>query len=425
MASEGNIQHQLDDLLFELTEGGRAKFLFALCDGAPLRNKLQRQIESYIRRSGRGVGTIVVSRRVKSLFRNAVEFSRDRSITVVNFVGFEKLSVARRHAALGELNFHRDALSTLGVTILFWFPTKMLATVIAHSPDLWSRRGAVYYFSQTSTKTLLNRLFEKSSTDSSKWVPEPILSEAFQKIFAAERSLAQCLRDKKSFSLPKADALLSKIHAGIDALETECKRGRQIEVALWLWNLSHLDAELQAMLDSLETPQQARYESLYTDRNEALLFVAKKLPEILTKYRQSLNSNTWSKTKQNLLKRAKEVAFSKLSRMARELSSPVQMPLALDPDLDSQVGSLRSWITAPDSIFVAKAATEMEQWLVGINKAKPVFFSDREAELLKLLYLHDGKTKLVARLSEMTEAALIRTVNHLKRKVSLYLGTSD
>lgn len=415
---------KLQDLLFELTEGGRAKFLFVLFDDTRTRTKLQALIEAELGKAGDRSSRVSVSSASKGLFRAIVNQSRRQVVNAIHLVGFEKLASPKQHRVLAELNFHRDALSNLGVPILIWLPAKLLPRMIADAPDLWSRRGAVYHFSQTTTKDFLKKIFGQSSGESKKWKPEPIISEAFKGIFATEKALGQCLRDRKSFSLTKADGLIAKIHGGVDSLVAECKRGRQIEVALWLWNLSHLDGELQSVLDSLEPNQQAQYESLYTDRNEALLYLSKKLPEILRRYRDSLAANISSKKRISLLQKSKEVAMTQLARMARELSSAAEVPIRLDTDLEMYLGGLYPWMHSPDTVFLQKAATDLEEWLAGVTKVGPSFLSRQEGELLKLLYSHPGRPKIVAKLAKLPLGEVQQRLGALKRKVSLYLGVT-
>jgi hypothetical protein len=424
MNLEKDVAKQLQDLLFELVAGGRAKFLIALCDGVRLRRRLQSEIDTELAKTGRHATRVSVSTVSENLFRVLVNQSRRKTVNAIHLLDFEKLPPAKQHRVFAELNFHRDALGTLGFPILIWLSPKLLPRMISDAPDLWSRRGAVYHFSQTTAKSFLKILFRQSPSESKQWKPEPTLSEAFKKIFATERALDQCLKDRNSFSLTKADGLIAKIHAGVDSLVTECKRGRQIEVALWLWNLSHLDAELQEILDSLEPNQRIRYESLYTDRNEALLYLSKKLPDILRKYRDSLAVNIKSKKRISLLRRSKELAMSQLARMARELSSPAQMPLSFDTGAESYFGGVYPWTQSPDTVFLEKAARDLEEWLAGVVKTGPTFLSKEEGELLKLLYANPGSPRIVARLAKMPVAEVKQKLKALQRKVSLYLGVA-
>jgi hypothetical protein len=424
MNLEKDTAKQLQDLLFELVAGGRAKFLIVLCDGLRLRKNLQREIDAQLAKSGRRASRVSVSSLRESLYRVLVNQSRQKTVSAMHLLGFEKLNPVRQHRVFADLNFHRDALGTLGVPILIWLPAKILPKLITDAPDLWSRRGVVYHFSQTTTRSFLKNLFKQSLPESIKWKPEPVLSEAFKNIFATERALDQCLKDRNSFSLTKADSLIAKVHAGVETLVTECKHGRQIEVALWLWNLSHLDGELQGILDSLEPSQRIQYESLYTDRNEALLYLSKKLPDILRRYLDSLAANIKSKKRISLLRRSKDVAMSQLARMARELSSPAQLPLSFDSDTEGTLVDRYSWVPSPETILLEKAARDLEEWLVGLVKTGPSFLSKEEGELLKLLYLNPGRPRLVARLAKMPTAEVKEKLKALQRKVSLYLGVT-
>jgi hypothetical protein len=210
----------------------------------------------------------------------------------------------------------------------------------------------------------------------------------------------------------------------LDTLVAECSRGRQIEVALWLWNLSHLDAQLQKILDALDPSQRSRYESLYTDRNEALLYLSKKLPDILKAYRGSLDESIKSKRRISLLARAREAATSQLARMARELSFRAEIPISLDQDIETTFRDQFGWVQSPDSLFLEKAAHDLEEWLAGASNSGPSFLTSEEADLLKLLYQYPSNLKAVAKLAKAPVGKIKKKLKPLERKVALYLGVS-
>jgi len=167
-------------------------------------------------------------------------------------------------------------------------PTSLLDRLIAIAPDFWSRRSGVYYFDRGSIGDLLKKLFSRTLTDEKEWTPEPTLSEAFSKVLTSEKELGRCLRHKEAFSLQKVDDVIREIRTGTSQLLEECNKGRQIEVALWLWNVSQLDQNLQLMLDNLKPDMRNRFESLYTDRNEALLHLSERMVSILEDYLKEL-----------------------------------------------------------------------------------------------------------------------------------------
>jgi len=416
------INAQIRELLFELEESDRSKLLFVVCESASSSSRLLALVaEASIHRTS---AVLSVREFSETVFTEILSRSRGSQVSAIHLVGFDKVSLTRQSNIFANLNFHRDILLKLNVPLVFWLLSKHLSALISLAPDLWSRRGGVYDFSKTTTRTFLKKLFAQSPAESKKWRPEPILSEAFNKIFASEKALASCLRERESFSLSKADTLINKITSGLDTLSAECNRGRQIEVALWIWNFSHLDAQLQQMLDGLEPAQRSRYESLYTDRNEALLYLSKKLPEIIQRYRGALGANIRKKRIESLLERTRETALSQLARMARALAHPVEMTVPFDPDLELYPIPQFELFETPETMFLQRAARELEEWLVGISTAGPRFLSNEEAELLKLLYMNPGRTALVAKLAKMPVAELKGKLKALETKVSLYLGVS-
>ena len=77
---------------------------------------------------------------------------------------------------------------------------------------------------------------------------------------------------------------------------------------------------------------------------------------------------------------------------------------------------------SPDSLFLQKAARELEEWLAGISKTTPTFLSEEESDLLKLLYQNPGNERVVAALSRMPLGVVRKKLKALERKVSLFLG---
>lgn len=415
----------LDDLLFELLEDHAGKFLIIISNSAKQRRKLLANIESKLNGQEKYSELVSVSRARLNLFESIIEKSKAGTVDAISLINFDQLDSKSLGVVLRELNFRRDALVSLGVPILIWLSESGLSQLTSAAPDLWSRRSAVYYFSQSSPKTLLRRLFSRVSSETKKWTPEPILSDAFEAIFSSERELEKCLVHRKSFSLTKTDKLIRNIRSGVDRLASECRKGRQIEIALWLWNLNHLDEELQQFLDSLQTHQKHRYESLYTDRNEALLYLSKKLPQILRNYLGGLDESIRRKKPIKLLDRSRHVALNRIKKMAQALSASERETLSLTSDFGESFASSddEPGREAGENIFIQAAASDLEGWLAGITDLKSKYFTDEEGQLLRTLYQHSPPLSGIAQMLGIPEQRVQKKLSNLQRKVKAYLGS--
>jgi hypothetical protein len=417
----------LRDLLFEITEARATKLLIAVSSSPNRESSLRAEISGMLAPTGTHLVDIPASELLGSMLAtlsNRRDLDSSTGLSISNVAALEGSDIDHFFA---ELNFHRDWLAKLNLPIILWVPTNLLDRLIATAPDFWSRRSGVYYFDRGSISELLKKLFSRSDEDETEWTPEPTLSKAFQKILSCEKELGRCLRDKKSFSLGKVDDVIREIQSGISQLIEECQKGKQIEVALWLWNFSQLDLKLQRMLDSLEPEMRNRFDSLYTDRNEALLHLSERMVTILKDYLKELEEKIRQKKQVNLVARARMVAAIEINRMAEALASTKELSISEIEEEDSPITAL-SHVTPEEEIeheFLARSADELEAWLAGFSYKYPEFFSKQEAELLKLLYTSRlGANELASRMGTSRQTVL-RQIHSLERKLRLYLGLPE
>src|SRR5208282_1141781 len=377
--------------------------------------------------SNNGIQMIYVS--ADSLKRDLIRAVSNRTssetVQAINIWGIDELDSTGIRQLFVQLNFHRDWLGKLNVPLVVWISTELLNQLTAVAPDFWSRRSAVYYFSERTFDDLLNRLFAKARDEGQKWAPEPVLSSAFETILSSEKQLGICLRNKKSFSITSIDNFIRKIRSGVFQLIEECREGRQIEVALWLWNLSNLDAALQEMLDNLHPERRNLFESLYTDRNEVLLSLSEKLIELLQDHLVALEEEIKHKKLVSVVSRVRATAVSKINRMALALASSVEIPLSSEiEEYEAYYSDLleRSRPEPKENTFLAQAAEDLESWLSGHANKCPSFFSTSEAKLLRFLYSDQLKATVIADRLGISPNMARQKVRYLERKVRLYLG---
>lgn len=315
-----------------------------------------------------------------------------------------------------ELNFHRDALNSFGVPIAIWLSSEELSLMATHATDFWSRRGAVYYFGKPTNTEIVRRLFSKAinepASPSDKEI-ETILS----RIIGSERNLHECVRKDKEFSLDKADGFINNIREGIESLRFECLSGRQIDVALSLWNLTHVDFALEHWVRSLNVREKNLYEYLYTDRNEILLSLSESISQLIDEYVSNLEASIRGKKQLNLLKIFAKKVTSLLSRMTTQLESQVILSIE-DVDLDSE-----TWIDFDrESALQSRIAEALERWLAGHGEPRPKVFNQSEETILKLLYAERLNIKDLANRLGMGEGEARKEVRRLESKVRSYIG---
>ncbi len=425
MSLIGLSDRKLRDLLFELEEAQGPRFLIVVCDDGERKRIIRDTLSEEMKGRGKKIDFVPVPEFKSNLLDLLLDQSQAGSVDAISLWDLDAISSSSLDHLLTELNFHRDALSTIRVPLLLCVSTPELDRLIRLTPDFWSRRSAVYYFTRPSAAELLSKLFSQPPVGADKWLADPAISDALKTIFSAERELAKCLQDRRSFSLARADELIKRINIGVERLITECQHGRRIEVALWLWDLSHLDYDLQKWLDVLDAAEKNLYEYLYTDRNEVVLYVSEKIINILKKYSRQLEDRIRAKRRVSLMALFRKVAITKLNAMADQLEVSARLAV---PEADIDLNSFSSFETnveSPrDNVFRAEAADDLENWLAGHKHQRPEFFSEEEGKLLKFLYSESLRPKAIAERLGIPEKMVNRKLQYLERKVRLYLGVT-
>jgi hypothetical protein len=412
------------DLAFELLEARGPKLIIAVCDGPGYVRGAIRRLHREFRGSGRSLAVSCAKALLGRGLSALGELVRPATVDAICISGFGDLSPTAREKLFSELNFRRDALTSLGVPMLFWLRTPELRRLVEVAPDFWSRRSVVCYFTETSAADLLRKLFHDGSSTAAKSESETPISRALQALVSAETELMGCLTRRESFSLPKADELIRRISTSVESLRRECKNGRQIEVTLWLWNMTHLDYDLQRMLDRLEERQRGLFEYLYTDRNEVVLHLCERIPTYLSSYLRQLEGNIRKKQWVGLVSHIRALATRKLRRMARELVSRVPAGRA---DFESLLRG-EEWRAGPDfsstNAFAHSAARDLESWLAGTSDSMPAAFSHEEGRVLRLLYSDSISSTALAKVLGIPEREAVDKLRGLKEKVRLFLAST-
>jgi hypothetical protein len=349
-----------------------------------------------------------------------VKAMKEEGADIVHLTEIGALPKKGQARFFSELNFQRDALSGLGLPIVIWIPKRQIQQLAAAAPDFWSRRQGVYTFNDTSVHDLLAKIFAHRTKDPHARQPNREVVKSVTDVLDAERELRGCLQHRSQFSLSKADDLIQRIMKGIEQLETAARKGKKIEIAMWLWNISRLDHDLQEAVQLADTNQKDVFETLYTDRNEVLLHMAENIVEILTEYSEGIERKIKNKGRISILMSYVDAAAKKLAEMATVLTID-------HVNLDDLAGEAADALPPEDSMGWANdqlrstAARQLELWLAGANPDRPPMFSREEGQMLRALYQETDRGSL-ARKMRLSADQLTKKVNNLEQKVRLFLG---
>jgi hypothetical protein len=407
------------EILFELGFP-EAKFLIAVCDRTPTAGKIIQTLNDKLLKKGKKSFSISIPVLPFPLVHLLIRAVRDAGADVVHLMDIGAVPKKDLPRFFSELNFQRDALSGLGLPIVLWISKSQIQQLASAAPDLWSRRHGVYSFDVTSVENLLTKIFSQRPNAGDTGHPNRDVARAVTDILAAERELRGCLQHRSQFSLGKADDLIQRIRKGVDQLETAGRKGKKIEIAMWLWNMSRLDQDLQQAVRSAETTQKGFFETLYTDRNEVLLHMAENIVSILTEYSEELEAKIRSKARVSILMSYVGAASKKLAEMASVLTvDHVDLEDLAEEATDATLYE-HSMGWANDE-FRATAAHQLELWLSGLNIDRPRMFSASEGKILKGLYEEQGRQNLAVRLG-LSPEDLNTKITDLEEKVRLFLG---
>jgi DNA-directed RNA polymerase specialized sigma24 family protein len=342
--------------------------------------------------------------------------------------GLDRVRSTIADSILAELNFHRDALAFLKLPIVIWLNNQLLSRLPGIAPDFWSRRTAVYRFTPEPTKELLARLFSLAHKDLVAHQPSTI-GKAIKDIIDAERILSKCLRTR-FFAVEEADALIAIIQDNIRVLRNEGESGRQIDIAMHLWNIGQVDKQVERFVKELNASDRNIFEYVYTDRNEALLHVAQETQTLLTRYLDELPVCIQKRRRPTLVGLFYGVAIDRLNQIARDLESSVGVsidqlePWLADVDHQNDDDDPRGPQDTVESAIGAQASYELESWLRGYNDHLPAIFSESEGKLLKALYSQLTQQEIAEQMG-LKLSYVRKLVHELEEKVRLFLLTSE
>jgi hypothetical protein len=419
---------QVNDLIFEIVAERESKFLLLVCDDDEISKQIRETMDKELAEVWKNIVYITASKAADDLLHAFYAETLAERPEVMVLWGLQKLTPPIADAVLRQLNFHRDALAALKVPIVIWLTNELLSRFPGLAPDFWSRRTGIYRFTPQPTRELISRLFSKGKGGASS-AHRSDIAKAIDEIRDSERALRKCLRTD-SFKVEHPDALMAKIRDNVVALRSQCEGGNPIDVALHLWKLARLDATLERVVGDLSIGERNVFEYLYTDRNEALLFTAQKLPDIFLKYLENIPDRVRKKRRPDLVTDFYQVAIDKLAEIADDLEASIGVsidqlentPIDDEHEDDSDFPEPRSTV---ESTFGAQASYELESWLTGYNDKRPMVFSETEGQFLKLLYSDQGPMKELAKKVGMSVPRVRKEIRRLEEKVHLYLSNPE
>ena len=341
----------------------------------------------------------------------------DEDVACVNLWGIPSMRASSADQLFSELNFHRDTIASFGLPLLVWLTNSQVQRLASRAPDFWSRRTAVYFFNKPSARELLERLFSRATGVKKK--PLSDIEEAFAEILASEKALGKCLKRSQHFSVELADEQIKKLESNLDYLIGQCHNKRQLEVALWLWNSTQMEGQLQFFVKSLQPEDRNVYEYLYTDRSEVILYLAEQMPGVLNEYAQSVKEKVRLRKRANLLTIFKSVAFTRLGEVLNEIALRERRSVHTLPVWSDDVLEYETIESGDD---VGPAVYDLESWLSGYSTKQPAFFSVEEARILKALYSISSDPDDIAAALGLSMRETKKRIAQLQTRVELYLA---
>lgn len=405
----GDVLRQLE---FELEEARGSRFLLAVCDDDERATDLRRALADRLKSLGSEIVSISASTITGSLVDTILRGSKSGSPAAVHLVQGKKLAPVISDKLFRELNFQRDSLARLQIPIIVWIYGHQLSKLASRAPDFWSRRTAIFYFDRLSIGVLLNRIFSEHGFPGDVTADE--ISKALAEALSSERELLTCLSNRDEFSLPKADGVIQRLRNSIQKLLHESSKGRKIDVALWLWNASQMDAFLQKKLRMYFHSSDI---SAYLDRNELLLSLAERIDRLLQQYLQQLDERIRQKHPISLIGLFSAYAANIWKNKVRHASHDAMRMFRVAPyDIPEPASASGSWV---EDVFKSRAVQQLEAWLAGDIEERPPIFSDEEAAILRYLYQSKGNRSLK---SPVPRPRIKQLVPQLQAKVRLFVG---
>lgn len=419
MKADG-FERQVQDLTFEIVEAPGPMVVIAVCDDPAQNALILGHISKQLELRGRTVLTVGGRTSVSALFKYFLDKSSEAEIGAISLSTLDIVGTQSVDRFFAELNFRRDKLISLGVPILVWLSTDLLRRFVAIAPDFWSRRSTVYYFSRSTADQLIRRLFSRTSNGEEREGTKSPISEALKTVLYSEDELNRCLRHRRSFSLAKADDLIKALRSAVEDLIRECSGGKQLEVGLWLWNLSQLDYDVETMLEKLGGRERDLYQYLYTDRNEVVLHLCEETPRLLARYLDQLEQTIRQGKRVDIVSLLRSVAAGKFGEMVRGLRQAMSAEIAESADSFDWPSS--SDVESAGAGSREPAAYELESWLSGYSDRRPAFFSEAEGQVLKVLYTEKLTPGALAAMLGIPPRKATAKIRYLERKVRAFLG---
>lgn len=365
----------LRDMLLEVADGGVSKILLAIAD-----TERQHDLNVLLENNSHSENV-----RVKTIYardipiRELVTFfsSAEVGSDALSIIGISELNHQIRTALIHSLNFHRDAVLSLSVPIVIWLTSDDMYLITSKAVDLWSRRTAVYQFEPESAHQLIAKLFRNSPIPQETWKSKDALFECLETVLSKEGQLRECIKGTSELNPTRAKECQNTLLRNAEKLSQALSDGRQVELALWLWNVAGVAGMLRNWLAELDYSSRTTFEGMYADRNELLLVLAEKMPLILRRYKRDLHRALGRMKSASLIETFCDFADRELDKITSQLHALTQFA-SPEMFIDAEISgtAIQQELTAED----------LEKWLSGQSSKRPRYLTAIEGDLLKSLY---------------------------------------
>lgn len=405
----------LKDLIFELSDAGQPKICIAVCDSREKRKRLTQNILANLDKENVKADVFLFDASLVDVVARLQEHLRSRKIDVAVFDGLENLEEKTTEFVLAKLNFRRDILAGLNVSILLWVTNSLLKLLIARAPDFWSRRTATYFFNRVEVKEYLKGIFGQESIADDQALTNRKISRALRMVLSNEAEINKLVKASKCVSPLQIDKLARAINMGVESLIHDSNDGKNFIVTMKLWNLAELDEQVYEYL-AIQRVDRNRF---YDYRTSAFYEVAEQITSILDSYKKSILPRVNKQQAVALLSSLEESVIYSAKKIIRQV--------ALEEYKGRQSlyhkAVVYSSVTIDEEVFYegAKALTDC---LASDAMELPGFFDESDAMLLRILYNETKNVTVIARKLKISEAKTKKRLAELKAKVCAFLGAA-
>lgn len=413
------MKKQLKNIVFELKDIGSPKFLIAICDDPITKKKSIQYISKHL---------IAHDIKVKNITIHQTEIDlvellkKNKQFEVFLIEGFDTLDKSSLDNLLTNLNFKRDILIEMSISLVIWLNTSLLKDFASRAPDFWSRRTSTYHFTNTSVKEFLSKLFGEKTNKDIFLNSEGKIARALRIILTNETELDKLIKKKAYISPLNLDHKIQEINLGIDKLILECKNTKSLLVTLTLLNITQSDERYHNLY------LRYRNNTFLEERNNILINISARIINILKNYKKNILIRVKEKKTISLLGyfniTVRNFILDFYQKEILKEKNTINLPYEKLDDLPSQDKTSfdNEIIIGLQEGEFSNPVEEFQYWLKNKEALRPKIFTELEEKILRYMYQESHNISLIAKNFGMSRAKAKESVTKIKEKTYALLN---